>query len=338
MTVCERVYIGSLSCDIVRFENDGNQINFSATLLEQPFADDTPTHGLAVSSSGFAYLAGTTGFAPTNRAIIERFNEDLTGGVEWVDLSLLNVPPMTSPFALTPMVIGLNGHIFIWAPAKVGLPFPDTYPMILFEFDPTGTLLNSWQPAGLTAAITDFVSMSFPLHSMDMTPGGILILNVWGSGVFYRFDPTTGMDLPIITLNPNRFVTDIVVLDNNTILGSTVLPNINSVYQFKMDGTTIRTYDVTEVGYSGNAPFFGPFRMLSRGPNATSFWVTAAIENPPASGIWDNHVILVDLVVGTHVLGGKMTTNFTFEAIINMAVCSKQRRRALSQATLIGAT
>src|ERR1051326_4238984 len=128
---CTHLFIGSLSCDVSKWFDSGTEEKFSATLLEQPFAPDNCTSGLALDSEGNVYLSGTTDFSPNDYPMIEKFDFDLTTGILWKDLSTLSffypgnvtlgfpvgtyyIAPIGC-FALLPMVFDRDDNMWLLA-------------------------------------------------------------------------------------------------------------------------------------------------------------------------------------------------------------------------------
>lgn len=350
------MFVGSLSCDVVRFDSNGIETNFSATLYEQPFAPDVVTRGVCLDENGNVYVSGITGFptpSDTRRAIIEKFNFELTIGTEWKDLTTeLGIANVTDGDLIRfPMTVDGSGHLYFAGTPGAHLAASS---LELYQFSiATGTLLKQW------TIDSNFVFANTNIVYLETDPDGTIIVGFIDR--FYRFDPVTetktgpyeprGVNLSgsLVQAGPTL---NIAVLDNGDILIPTSeynpithVNNDENVWRFSKFFVFKQRYSLPGPLEGTGVNNYGPsifirLRTVTRGLTNSYFWTgdhlgINAISPPPV-----NKVLRVDLSSNTLTRQGTMITNFGSEGIFDMAVCLKRQHPTkirIAQATLIGA-
>jgi len=339
----------------VRFDSNGIESNFSATLFEQPFAPDVVTRGVCLDEDGNVYVSGITGFptpSDTRRVIIEKFNFELTTGAEWKDLTTeLGIANDTDGDVIRfPMTVDDDGHLYF-----AGTPGVHTAAsqLNLYQFSiATKTLLKTW-----TIDATNVYANTNVVY-LETDPDGTIIVGFIDR--FYRFDPVTetqtgpyhprGVSLNGTLVDPGPTL-NIAVLDNGDVLIPTPEGNpvtgvqdsniwrFSKFFVFKQRYSLPGPIEGTGVNNYGPSLFIA-IRVVVRGLTNSYFWTGDHLGNNSVSNPPDNKVLKVDLSSSTLTRQGSMTTNFGSEGIFDMAVCLKRAHPTkvrVPQATLIGA-
>lgn len=350
---CTHLFIGSLSCDVSKWFNSGTEEKYTATLLEQPFAPDNCTFGLALDSEGSVYLAGTTGFPGTDFPMIEKFDFDLTSGSLWKDLSTLSFTYAGYPiygfpagtYYIEPLgcfgaiAMVFDGEDNLWLLTGTRTASLASGPLVLWKITPTTTTRFILEDKTFLPG-APILSSPTQTPSMDITSTGILIIAATnGISWLVTFDTRTGRQGdnidPVETTGGNAYsFGDIAVFptDNNIYAVLSTSPDSldnRSIIRLTLGGTVVRTYTLPTVTTTFR-------RVISRSPDNLTLWASSSVTSfatdmPP-------YVWLIDIETGAITRGGNLTTNFGNEAIFNMAVCRKNIAPRLRVSTVVGAT